>query len=491
MKITKMKFRYLIPLGLTIILLAVSVTWALAQVIADGGVIYACVLKDGTLRIVSDANQCRKGEALLTWNIMGPAGPKGDTGATGPQGPKGDTGPQGVPGSASLSALQGTTCTVGGVASTLQITTDPGTGLVSLVCSPRFSITNLKSMGYKLAYSSIAIGKDKLPVISYIDINNNAMEVAHCNDAACRSATLTKLDDLGEEISIGLYTSITIGVDGLPIISYYDYKQTLKVAHCINAACTYATISTPDSDALVGSNSPITIGEDGLPVICYRNSLTGHLRVAHCNDKACKSAIFNGPESTDDAYTRSITIGVDGLPVISYEEMQSGALKVAHCNDPACKSATLNTVDSGGYLGQDSSIVIGADGLPVISYWDATNSDLKVAHCNDPACKSASLNLLDSEGNVGAFNSITIGSDWLPVISYLDNTKGKLKIAHCNDFACNIATLVDIPDSTGGGGLYTSITTGMDGWPIISNFGYNGNGFDLKVAHCVDAICTP
>jgi hypothetical protein len=31
--------------------------------------------------------QCEKNEQLITWNVVGPKGDKGDTEATGPQGP--------------------------------------------------------------------------------------------------------------------------------------------------------------------------------------------------------------------------------------------------------------------------------------------------------------------------------------------------------------------------------------------------------------------
>ena len=237
MKTRIRNFRFLIFLGLALVLLAAGVTWALA---ATDGVIYACVAKDGTLRIVSDANQCRKGETLLTWSVTGPIGPKGDTGPMGPQGPAGpkgdtgDTGPQGEPGQASLSSLQGSACTVGGVASTLKVMTDQDTGLVTLICSPIFSITTLDHGDY--AYTSIAIGADKHPVISYYDTINHDLKVAHCNSASCRSATITTLDSAGD---VGQFSSIAIGRDGLPVISYYDATNAdLKVAHCIDTVCT-------------------------------------------------------------------------------------------------------------------------------------------------------------------------------------------------------------------------------------------------------------
>jgi len=60
--------------------------------------------------------------------------------------------------------------------------------------------------------------------------------VAHCSNVNCTSATLTTLDSTG---NVGWYTSVTIGTDGLPLISYFDVdNQDLKVAHCANVFCT-------------------------------------------------------------------------------------------------------------------------------------------------------------------------------------------------------------------------------------------------------------
>jgi hypothetical protein len=67
------------------------------------------------------------------------------------------------------------------------------------------------------------------------DTTNRDLEVAHCVDVACSSATLATLDSAG---SVGEYTSITIGADGLGLISYYAVTgEDLKVAHCGNPAC--------------------------------------------------------------------------------------------------------------------------------------------------------------------------------------------------------------------------------------------------------------
>lgn len=151
--------KLIIAIGLVLLMLAASATWVFAQEIMTDGTIYACVLKDGTLRIVSGANQCKRTETLLSWNILGQKGDpglacwdlngngvadpeedingdnqwntvdckgpqgeqgiqgmqglqglKGDTGATGatgPEGPKGDTGDTGATGATGPEGPQG------------------------------------------------------------------------------------------------------------------------------------------------------------------------------------------------------------------------------------------------------------------------------------------------------------------------------------------------------------------------------------------------
>lgn len=75
-------------------MLAASGTWVMAQ---TDGVIYACMVPtDGTIRIVSDPEQCKKNEAVLSWSIIGPKGDKGDTGEPGSAGPAGAAGVNGL-----------------------------------------------------------------------------------------------------------------------------------------------------------------------------------------------------------------------------------------------------------------------------------------------------------------------------------------------------------------------------------------------------------
>ena len=209
-----------------------------------------------------------------------------------------------------------------------------------VTCSTNNTINTLDSFpGIVGRYNSIAIGTDGLPVISYYKWGIGNLKVAHCEDVTCSTHTLHAVES-GAEIDVGKYTSITIGGDGLPVISYYDVtNHNLKVAHCGNAACSMDnTITTvDDSTGDVGKYTSINIGRDGLPIISYYDQTNGDLKVAHCGDAACSSGnILTTVDTNGDVgLDTSITIGVDGLPIISYHK-NCCDLKVVHCSNVFC-----------------------------------------------------------------------------------------------------------------------------------------------------------
>jgi predicted regulator of Ras-like GTPase activity (Roadblock/LC7/MglB family) len=140
-----------------------------------------------------------------------------------------------------------------------------------------------------------------------------------------------------------------------------------------------------------GTRSSITIGTDGLPVISY-NGPVG-LTVAHCADTACSAGNTLTSLDSSNSFAISITIGSDGMPLISYETNPVGSrnLIVAHCGNVACSSSgnTKTMVDSASML-DSTSIAIGTDGLPVISYstGEASGGPLQIAHCGSTMCIS-------------------------------------------------------------------------------------------------------
>jgi preprotein translocase subunit Sec61beta len=353
---------------------------------------------------------------------------------------------------------------------------------------PGFTRTTLDSAGNVGADPSVTIGADGLGLISYYDGSAGDLKVAHCADIGCTRAFSVTLDSTA---NVGLLTAITIGADGLGLISYFDSTSSdLKVAHCADVGCTRAISSTLDSAGSVGYDSSITIGPGGLGLISYQDGTANDLKVARCNDVACTSATIATLDAVNaTGYYTSITIGTDGLGLISYWDGTATDLKVAHCDDPACSAATITTLDGAtSNVGAFTSITIGDDGLGLISYYDATNTALKVAHCTDVACTSATTYTLDEPDTVGQHTEITIGPDGKGLISYYDATNTALKVAHCTDTACSSAT-VSVIDGADNVGQYPSLAIGPDGLALISYF--SSTGSNLKTAHCSNALCSP
>ena len=178
------------------------------------------------------------------------------------------------------------------------------------------STTNtVDSSGFVGKATSLTIGTDGLPVMSYFDQTNETLKVAHCNDAPCSSATLTKIGPTAVDIGA---TSIAIGVDGLPIIAFYDIRAgDLWTIHCANITCTSATSSTKlQSSGDTGDSASITIGLDGMPIIAYVDSTNFSNYVDRCTNMSCTASTskllvnYAGPDT-------AITIGSDGLPLVT------------------------------------------------------------------------------------------------------------------------------------------------------------------------------
>jgi hypothetical protein len=176
-------------------------------------------------------------------------------------------------------------------------------------------------------YISMVIGRDGRPVISYYDhFTAQSLKFYACDDPSCTSGTARTLHDSPSD-DLGRYTSIAIGTNGNPVVSYHDATAgALKFYICDNPACTSGSVRTLDDQVnIVGQHTSVVIGQDGYPVISYHDYTAGALKLLKCNDRTCGpvTAIgksqpslvpsglvgywsFNGPDlSTTTAFDRS------------------------------------------------------------------------------------------------------------------------------------------------------------------------------------------
>ena len=297
------------------------------------------------------------------------------------------------------------------------------------------------------------------------------------------SLTLASLDT-----SDGLVPSLAIGIDGLPVIAYYDVATgDIHLVHCTNPACTtHDTPETLDALGITGwtSYTSIAIGTDGFPIVAYMDVATDDLMVVHCTDPACTT--HDSPQGLDTTgqvgFDPTIAIGSDGLPIIAYRDGTNTALKIVRCSNLACTTRFAPKVlDSTGDVGSHTAIAIGTDGLPIITYRDTSNTALKVVHCTNTACTThATPQTLDNAGDVGSHTAIAIGTDGHPIITYRDTSNTALKVLHCTSSTCATHDAPQTVDSAGSAGWYTAIAMGTDGRPVVAYYDHTDD--TLKVA---------
>jgi hypothetical protein len=359
---------------------------------------------------------------------------------------------------------------------------------------PGFTLTTLDSAGNVGRGTSLAIGVDGLGLIAYYDLTNTALKVAHCDNVACTSATLSQIDThaLTDENYLEP-PSLTIGTDGLGLISYYDQAAgDLRVAHCSSITCTSATVSVLDPGGIgtdVGRMSSITIGADGRGLISYFDATNVDLKIAHCSNVLCTTGtgLSVGGTKQVGLFT-SIAIGTDGLGLVSYSGVPftpDRGLYASHCTNVACTSVTTAFLSSGeveiGPFGfYHTFLTIRSDGFGVIG----TSPAVYVARCTDVPCSSIAF----GPGDSGEYPAITIGTEGNALFSYYGNTGMiGLRIGHCSNPQCHAWTTQTVDG--GDVGKFSSIAIGSDGLPLISY--YDGANSALKVAHLSNKFGIP
>jgi hypothetical protein len=172
------------------------------------------------------------------------------------------------------------------------------------------------------------------------------LRVAKCQDATCTSRTIHDID----QPSVGRFTSIAIGADGNPIISYYDFdRQALKAAKCIDADCAQPAIVSTLDDRGTGTGwyTAIAIRPDGNPVISYRRGLSDSgdyvLAVAECHTADCAGAVdlltIDARPGEIVGDNTDIAIGADGAAVISYYSQTTNSVYFAKCSVQTCAAS--------------------------------------------------------------------------------------------------------------------------------------------------------
>ena len=133
--------------------------------------------------------------------------------------------------------------------------------------------------------TAIVVPADGRPLVAHI--SSVGMRVTRCSDPICTSAT-TEAVPSGADLAA---VSVRIGGDGLPLIAYRDFvAEAPAVMHCGNPSCSAGNTSTllDDAPTAGGLFVSLRVGVDGLPVIAHQQGSPGTLRVAKCGTATCQ-----------------------------------------------------------------------------------------------------------------------------------------------------------------------------------------------------------
>jgi hypothetical protein len=342
-------------------------------------------------------------------------------------------------------------------------------------------------------YSSVAIGTDGLPVISYYEQAPSAgdLRVRKCSNTACTSASETEFttDD------IGLFSKVKIGTDGYPIIAYYNASNggDLNILHCTNVSCSSSDspVAITEGTDDIGSHTALAIGSDGFPVIAHYNFSDGDLMITKCGNVSCSSGnTTHQVTSAQDIGTEaSIAISTDGYPVIAYHNATSTVrdLIIYKCTSLDCSTGSTNAVE-GTWWGLETSIAISTDGFPVIAHYDDNTQNAVVTKCSNADCSSVTSNTQITTTDIDGFTlSLALSSDGFPIIASNNNSDGDLNVIHCTNAACStFNTPVEISDGDIAG-KDVSLALGWDGLPVITH--WNDTDDEIVITKCGSYTC--
>lgn len=283
----------------------------------------------------------------------------------------------------------------------------------------------------------LALGTDGLPVIG-LSVTSSGLRMARCLNAACSSTTLNIIDPA----NLGSATdhALVVPGDGRPLFAYYDSNNfDLKYARCTDASCSSSTVVLLDSVGFVG-NAPALTLVGGLPQIAYNGS---GLRLARCGTLDCPAATIN-TLTTDNAQDIAMMTGRDGFAMIAYRHDQAllDALRLVKCNDSACSThanTLLDSTNTGVGLGNAVTLRAGADGLPVMSYIDFSFAAVKVLRCSRQDCLTTNITTVHApDGGVVTTGhlGLAVHSANTPLIAYTVNGTNGLRLSFCNTRSC-------------------------------------------------------
>lgn len=151
--------------------------------------------------------------------------------------------------------------------------------------------------------------------------DNSSLDILTCTNLTCSSHTAQFFAQTGSVQDLSLVTA----ADGTNLVGYYQFSALVL--------STGSSVRYPDLTGDTGRRSSITVGPDGLPLVTYYDVANSALKLARCTTPSCQSGaigVVTLDNTADVGTASSVAIGVDGLPIVAFADTTNQRLKVMH-----------------------------------------------------------------------------------------------------------------------------------------------------------------
>lgn len=182
---------------------------------------------------------------------------------------------------------------------------------------------------------------------------DGSLEVVHCRDASCSSASRT-FPDPDDEVTGRFGSSLVLDAHGFPVISYYGIATAdLRIMHCNDPDCAGndESITAPVPDGVTGQHSALVLDSSGNPVVAYYDTTRGRLGIVRCDDPNCagvETPVHPDPDRVTGRFDKSIVLDDRGNPVVTYFDVTNEKWKLLRCGTPDC-SGPVRVIRSTDY----------------------------------------------------------------------------------------------------------------------------------------------
>jgi hypothetical protein len=287
-------------------------------------------------------------------------------------------------------------------------------------------------------------------------------------------------------------TAMVMGLDGLPIIAYYDdVNSDLVTLKCLNVACSQVFRIVHDSAGSVGQRPKIALigtGPAALPVITYYDQTNLALKVARCNDASCSTSTVSTIADTTNAGANHAIADLGTVLGVAFYDTVGGNLRATRCTfGPTTCGPAWDIDASADNVGQDIAIGLGAQ--IILAYRNATSGNLLMKRCgtfSSTSCNtSTTAQTAVSDGTVAEVLGAAALNDSRPMVLF--RTTGPLtRVITCPTVTCAgfnaPVTVFNLISETG------ALSVGSDGLPFI--FGISSNGPQRYIVKCGQTDCS-